>query len=167
MKKILLSSILCFGLALSSGAQDPNAALGVRLGGLSSGITFRGYLHNASAIEGILSFGHKSFLVTGLYEKFKPAGNTPGLLWFYGGGAHLGFFRYGGTYYVYKNEGTHIYAVREGDSRVVPGIDFILGLDYTFSGAPINIGLDMKPFIDIIDGTEFYFDGALSFRFVF
>lgn len=167
MKKVLLTFSLCMILAWPSMAQQPNAELGVRLGGLTSGITFRGFLHNGSAIEGILGFGHRSFIVTGLYEKFKPVGSAPGLSWFYGGGAHIGFFRHGGTYYIYKNEGTHIYAVREGDSKVVPGIDFILGLDYTFNGAPINVGLDMKPFIDFIDGTEFYFDGALSLRFVF
>lgn len=166
-KKIIVLSIAFLSGIIQLNAQDYKTGIGVRLGGLTSGITVRGFVNSNSAIEGIVSFGHRSFLITGLYEKFKPIPNAEGLTWFYGGGIHFGFFRYGGTYYYYKEKGNKIYVVREGDSRVVPGADFIIGMDYKFKGAPLNLGLDLKPFIDFIDGTELYFDGALSFRFVF
>jgi hypothetical protein len=165
-----IRSGLFFLLLLWAGqcpAQDYKTGLGVRLGGHTSGFSVRGSVGNGGALEGLIGWGHKSFLLTVLYEKFKPVGQAKGLYWFYGGGAHIGHFGRGGTYWIYKNNGNKIYVVEDGDSRWVPGIDFIIGLDYKFNGAPLNLGLDLKPFMDIIDGTELYFEGALSFRFVF
>lgn len=165
MRKIL--TVFFTFLFLQAHAQNYKTGIGVRLGGLTSGLTVRGFVNENSAIEGIAGFGHKSFLLTGLYEKFKPINNAAGLQWFYGGGVHLGFFRYGGSYYYYKNRGTHIYYSEEGGSQAVFGLDFIIGLDYKFNNAPLNIGLDLKPMVDFFDGAQLYFDGALSFRFVF
>jgi hypothetical protein len=157
-----------FAIASSSShAQDYKTGIGLRLGGLSSGISVKGFVNSTAAIEGIASFAHRSFILTGLYEVHRDIPNAEGLKWFYGGGAHLGFFRYGGYYHVYKYRGDLIYVSDEGDNRVVPGIDFILGLDYKFTNAPVNLGLDIKPFIDFADGFNGYWDGALSFRFVF
>ena len=166
-KAVSLLVVLCMVSLHALHAQDYNKGLGIRLGGHSSGFTFRGFTNENTALEGILSFGHKSFFITGLYEKFKPIENAEGLTWFYGGGVHIGFFKTGGTYYVYKNKGNHVYVVRDGESKLVPGVDFIIGMDYKFNNAPLNLGLDMKPFMDFIDGVEIYFDAALSFRFVF
>lgn len=169
MKNIIrLFLIYCILVSVSQ-AQDAGnkTGLGFRFGGMTSGITFRAGLKNDAAFEGIVSFGHKSFLITGLYEKMKPIESTEGLKWFYGIGGHLGFFQRGGTYWVYKNKGHHVYYFEDGGSKTVPGIDFIIGMDYTFKNAPFNISLDVKPFMDFIYGTELYFDGALSVRFVF
>lgn len=169
MKKTIRLLIIFCSLFTSLHAQDAEkkTGIGFRFGGMTSGITFRAALKNDAAFEGIVSFGHKSFLITGLYEKMKSIESTEGLKWFYGIGGHLGFFQRGGTYWVYKNKGHHVYYFEEGGSKAVPGIDFIIGMDYTFKNAPFNISLDVKPFMDFIEGTELYFDGALSFRFVF
>ena len=163
--KRLLVMILFSVSTLALSAQAYNTGIGVRLGGLTSGITVKHFVNSNSAIEGIVSFGHRSFLLTGLYEKHQPIPDAAGLTWLYGGGAHIGFFRYGGYYRAHKNR---IYYVEyPGESATVVGIDFIIGLDYKFNKAPLNLGLDVKPFVDFFDGPSGYFDGALSFRFVF
>ncbi len=148
--------------------QDYKMGIGVRLGGATSGLTVRGFTNNNTALEGILGIGYRNFMITGLYEKFKPITNAPGLKWFYGGGAHIGFFRYGAHYYrYYVKHGDHLYVEAEGETAAVAGIDFIIGLDYKFKDAPISIGVDLKPFFDFWDGVEGYWDGALSLRFAF
>jgi hypothetical protein len=148
-------------------AQEYKTGIGIRVGGLNSGVTVRHFFNNTNAGEALLSFGHKSFVITGLYEKFFPIKNAEGLQGFAGAGAHIGFFRYGGSYYVYKRRGNIIYVDTENDSRAVGGLDFILGLNYKIKGAPIDLSLDIKPFVDFFEFPTGYFDGGLSFRFVF
>jgi hypothetical protein len=167
MKKICAAFILPLLVAFTAVAQDYNTGIGFRLGGLNSGITLKHFVNSSSAIEGIFGFGYRSLIVTGLYEKHFPFDNAEGLNWFVGGGAHLGFFRYGGSYYVYKKRGHVIYVDEEGASRTVAGLDFILGLDYKFREAPVDVSLDLKPFIDFFEFPTGYFDGGLSFRFTF
>lgn len=159
---LILSIIL---LSFSAQAQNYNTAIGVRLGGLTSGVTIKHFVASRTALEGIVSFGQKSFLVTGLYEKHRSFDNAAGLTWLYGVGAHVGFFNYGGGYYYIKNN--RAYVINEGDRRTVVGADFILGLDYKFPNVPFNVGLDMKPFVDFFDGPKGFFDGAVSLRFTF
>ncbi len=159
---LILSAVL---LSFCGHAQNYNTAIGVRLGGLTSGATIKHFTASRTALEGIFSFGQKSFLVTGLYEKHRSVDNAAGLTWFYGAGAHVGFFNYGGRYYIIKNNRT--YVVREGDKATVIGVDFIIGLDYKIPNAPINIGLDFKPFVDFFDGPVAFYDAGLSLRFAF
>jgi hypothetical protein len=165
--KGLFLLLLNLAFAFSTKAQDYNTGIGIRIGGLNSGITVRHFFNPSNAGEGILSFGHKSFVITGLYEKFLPIKNAEGLHGFVGGGAHIGFFRYGGSYYVYRRHGNIIYVDEVNESRAVGGLDFIFGLNYKIKGAPIDLSLDIKPFVDFFEFPTGYFDGALSFRFVF
>ena len=171
MKKLLCKTVLSL-LILVAGAkqlnaQDYNTGIGVRIGGLTSGITVKHFVSPNSALEGIVGFAHRSFVITGLYEGHRSIQNAEGLRWLYGGGAHVGFFRYGGYYYAYRYRGDNYYVLEPGRSRTIAGLDFILGLDYKFKNAPVNVGLDIKPFVDFYDGASGYFDGGLSFRFVF
>ena len=77
--------------------------------------------------------------------------------WYYGLGAHIGFWD--GNY---TNWGT------PGENYAVIGVDGIIGLEYNFSEIPFNIGLDWKPAINIIGFTGFWADGgALSIRYIF
>jgi len=172
MKKFIRTTILASLIALAfdcASAQDYRTGIGFRAGGLTSGITVKHFIAPDAALEGIMSFGYRTFIITGLYEQHVDINTAPGLKWLYGGGAHLGFFRYGGYYYlVAHGNGSRVYYVdEEGATAVVGGLDFILGLDYKFNRAPFNIGLDIKPFIDFVDGVSGYFDGAISFRFAF
>jgi hypothetical protein len=167
LKKFFIPAI-AFALLVSSfnsRAEDYQTGIGIRFGRITSGISVKHFLNTNSAIEGILSFGHHSFLITGLYEKVQPINSAPGLSWFYGGGAHLGFYGDDG-YFHYKKNGTYYY-YGEGGSSVVIGIDLILGMEYKFQNAPITLGLDIKPFFDFQEGFPGYFEGALTARFAF
>jgi hypothetical protein len=147
--------------------QDYSNGIGLRLGGFTSGITYQHIGASSGGFEGILSFGYRTFLLTGLYEKHESITGSPGLSWFYGGGGHLGFFQDNGYLYWVRRDGRVLYAEQVGETATVFGIDGILGLDYKFNGAPINIGLDIKPFIDFFNGSYVYFDGALNVRYTF
>jgi hypothetical protein len=179
--KLKIISVLLLSFILSAAATDSfaqaegqsyNTGIGVRLGGLTSGLTVKHFTNPSTALEGILGFGHRSFVITGLYEKHRDISSAPGLKWLYGLGAHVGFFRYDGYYYRvhydhHGHDGYVYYVEYPGETATVAGIDFILGLDYKFNDAPFNVGLDIKPFFDFFDGPYGYFDGALSIRFAF
>jgi len=96
------------------------------------------------------------FDITGLYEKHDRAFEADRLRWFYGFGAHIGF--YNGDYVEWGSPGS---------TYNVLGIDGIIGLEYSFTEAPINLGIDLKPALNIIGYTGFYADFALSVRYIF
>ena len=165
--KILFAFIL---MSMVASAQDYQTGLGFRLGVINSGITVKHFTGSTSALEGIIGFARHSISITGLYEKHQAFPNAPGLKWFYGLGGHVGFFqgdyRYGDfRYYKYKGNKVIVYDDKYYTSSTYLGVDFIIGLEYKFTGAPITLRLDVKPQIDIVPGFYGYFDGALSFRF--
>ena len=78
------------------------------------------------------------------------------LNWYYGGGAHIGFWN-----------GNSSWGERDRAYTII-GIDGIIGIEYNFTEAPINIGLDWKPAINLTGYTGFWGDGgALSVRYIF
>jgi hypothetical protein len=156
-KTILLALILIASSLVK--AQSYQSAVGVRIGGLSDGITLKHFISHSSALEGILSFGNRTFILTGLYEMNTPVDHSRLFFFYYGIGAHVGFFQDGGYYYYHNNL---IYS-RES----VFGIDAIIGLGYKFKTVPINIGMDFKPFVDFNNGSKMFFDGGLSIRYTF
>jgi len=166
--KLLIVFAFLF-LSFHGVAQNYRTGIGFRLGGLASGITVKHFVNSSAAIEGIAGFAHHAFILTGLYEVHRNIPNAPGLQWFFGGGGHIGFFRYDGYYYVVHTHGNQYYYFADDPegSHAIFGLDFILGLDYKFTNAPIDIALDIKPFVDFFDGAEGFFDGAFTFRFVF
>jgi hypothetical protein len=161
---MLAVSLFCFA-ALAANAEDYETGIGIRLGGITQGLTVKHFLSTNSALEGILSFGHHSFMITGLYEMHNEISGAPGLYWFYGGGAHLGFYN-GGDYFYYKKHGRRYY-YEEDRSVAVFGIDLIIGMEYKFQKAPIAIGLDIKPFFDFAEEFPGYWDAAFTARFTF
>ena len=144
MKKIfLITLVISFLSILNLSAQSYNTGIGLR-GGLAQGVTIKHFLGKTNAIEGILAFRWDGPFITGLYEIHDDPFKVDGLQWFYGFGAHIGFW-----------EETKI------------GVDFILGLEYTFEEIPINVTLDWKPAINLVGGG-YWADGfALSVRYVF
>lgn len=140
---VLLTGIL-FGHRAS--AQDYRFGLGVRLSNssptLNNAITGKYFATDRTAVEGIVSFGSRFGL--GALLEIHNGFNTPGLKWFYGAGAYVGF--------------------QDGDTYLGP--TGIIGLDYTFPNVPVNISVDWKPELDIIPGVNFVPDAfALSVRF--
>lgn len=133
----------------STSSSSYKTALGVKVwdGG---GISFKHFLSDKNAIELIGYFWNRGSRITGLYEIHGPVTGAPGLQWYIGPGAHIGF-----------------YNTKFGDG-VFAGIDGVLGLDYKFKGAPINISLDWQPSIEFGENRGFVGSwGGLGIRYTF
>ena len=171
MKKIFLAvlSIFALGFFCKLSAQetvnptaigtDYKTAIGIRLGNsapvVSNAITLKHFINQKTAIEGLISFGHDITSFGALGEIHMPF-STPGLQWFYGGGAYLGF---GKEYDVNKarNVNTTFF-----------GAQGVVGLDYKFASIPINLSLDWKPELNLVSDINFEPAAvAFSARFTF
>jgi hypothetical protein len=158
MKKIVITCLIVFCLISVSNAQDYKTGIGFR-GGLTNGLTVKHFTSEKSAFEFLLASRWRGFEITGLYEIHNQAFNTERLKWYYGFGAHVGFWN--GDY-------THGYWGDPGVSYTVIGIDGILGLEYSFKEVPINLGIDWKPALNLVGYSGFWADGgALSIRYIF
>ena len=158
MKKIFHLLILLAFCALPAlvSAQNYETAIGVRAGAFN-GLTVKHFVTNTHAVEGILSFRWNGFTATGLYQVHDNAFDANGLQWYYGFGAHIGFWN-----------GRNVRWADDNASYVVIGADGVIGLEYTFSEIPVNISLDWKPALNIIGYSGFWADGGgLSIRYVF
>jgi len=157
MKKIILSALLltCAYLGKtqshSTNGTDYQTALGVKIwdGG---GITLKHFITDRNAVEAIGYFYRRGFRLTGLYEIHGDISGAAGLKWYVGPGAHIGF--YNNKYY--------------DENKVVLGIDGVLGLDYKFNTAPINLSLDWQPSFEFASGFGFNGNwGGLGIRYTF
>jgi hypothetical protein len=156
MKKSLLILVIIVFLGINVSGQDYRTALGLRAG-LPYGLTVKHFLSKKNALEGILASSWSGFVVTGLYENEHWTGQYPGLNWFWGLGAHAGFWDAGAN----PN-------VDDTYSGSIIGADFILGLEYTFDDFPLNLSLDLLPTFNLIGYTGWGgINGALSIRYVF
>ena len=154
MKKLVLILITLIVLGLTVNAQDYRTSLGLRAG-FPYGVTVKHFLNPTNAVEGILASSWGGFVITGLYENEHWTGQYPGLNWFWGFGAHIGFW----------NNNRYIDDVDVGS---VLGADFILGLEYTFDDIPLNLSLDIMPSVNLIGYTGWGgIHGGLSIRYVF
>jgi len=159
MKKVFTILCLAFIATLaihsSSKAQGYDNAIGGRFGA-ANGVTFKTTLGENKMLDLIANFrsnnNYNYFRVTGLYEVYLPITDAPGLNWYYGGGASIGSVKYK------PYDSSDLYLSADG----------VLGLDYKFADAPINLSLDWKPAIQLAPDTDFDASGVgLSLRFTF
>ncbi len=155
MRKIILIFVLAVSTIALINAQDYNTGVGLR-GGTSQGLTVKHFVGDKAAFEGILSTRWGGFEITGLYEIHNVAFEVDNLKWYYGFGAHIGFW-----------DGNDSWGDADKAYTVI-GLDGILGIEYSFSEAPISIGLDWKPAFNVIGYPGVWPDGgALSIRYIF
>jgi len=155
MRKIFLSLVILL-FTFSSWAQSSSSnsysyktALGVKVwdGG---GISLKHFFSGNNAGELIGYFWSHGVRITGLYEIHGPINGAPGLKWYIGPGVHIGF-----------------YNTKWGDGTFA-GIDGVLGLDYKFRGAPINLSIDWQPSFEFGPDRGFYGNwGGLGIRYTF
>ena len=156
MKRIISILILFTTIGFMASGQDYKNGIGIR-GGLYSGITFKHFLGAKPAFEGLLATRWGGFDLTGLYEIHDRAFDVDGLRWYYGFGAHIG--SYNGDHAEWGEPATQYFMF---------GADGIIGIEYTFTEIPVNIGLDWKPVLNLTGYPGFWGDGgALSIRYVF
>lgn len=156
MRKVIVLALAVVLFSMSADAQSRSqnsstyrTALGVKVwdGG---GISLKHFFNDRNAGELIGYFYRRGVRFTGLYEIHGNIEGAEGLRWYIGPGAHVGF--YNSDY---------------GDGAFV-GLDGVIGLDYKFNGAPINVSLDWQPSIEFGDGRGFYGGwGGLGIRYTF
>lgn len=160
MKKVLLVCLLAAGLGFFNTvhAQGYKTALGVRLSSASAmqnnSISIKHFLSDKMAIEGLFTFGDP-VAVGALFELHKPLAAS-GLSYFYGAGGYMAFIK---TYNPTNNK-------NETDPNF--GAQGIVGLDYKFNNIPLNLSLDWKPELNIVNDINFE-PAAIGFtaRFTF
>ncbi len=158
MKKSIITLAFALGIFTTLNAQTYQSAIGLR-GGFFTGITYRHFLSDKMAFEGLATSRYRGLQLTALLEWNNPISEVEGLNWYYGLGAHIGTYNY--KYYNYNNGWGN-------DYYVAIGVDGIIGLEYTFSEFPINLSLDWKPMFNLVG--DYYFNGdsgALSIRYCF
>lgn len=155
--KILICLLLACLINNAAEAQSQlyRTAIGLNAG-YNYGITLKHYLNAKNMIEGIANFNYGPGL-TVLYEfNNRHPFNVDELDWYYGAGAHAKFVNGRRANAFYSDLSTH----------VTLGIDGILGLEYTFKDMPFNLGINIKPELNFTSNNLFWFDGALTFRYI-
>lgn len=145
MKSML---ILTVALIVSSASfAQPNGstyqtAIGAKF--YPGAFSIKHFTQKDRALEGLAYFWNYGFRFTGLYEIHGDVNGAPGLKWYIGPGAHIGFWND-----TWKNR----YPTRE--NGVAIGVDGILGLDYKVKGAPLNFSIDWQPSFNFIGYSYF------------
>lgn len=99
-------------------------------------VSIKHFVSRTAAIEGLGYFWNRGSRITGLYEIYNNIDGVNGLKWYVGPGVHIGFYnqQYGG-----------------GASA---GVDAVLGLDYKFKAAPVNLSVDWQPSLEFSDKRD-------------
>lgn len=148
---VLVLSAITVGAKAQSMGRSYKTALGVKVWD-GAGITFKTFVAPNNALEVVGYFYRDGARLTGLYEIHGDISGAPGLKWYIGPGAHLGFY----------NKEVH------GNDRTIAGIDGVLGLDYKVNRAPINFSIDWQPSFEFADGRGFAGSwGGLGIRYTF
>jgi hypothetical protein len=166
MKKWIMAATLFMGMCLLKGGaygqsmgSSYKTALGVKF--WPGAITVKHFIADNKALEGLAYFWDHGFRFTGLYEFHGNINGAPGLKWYAGPGFHMGTYSEG--WYYHNNHDEYYY--NSGDFSV--GLDGVFGLDYKFKGAPINMSLDIQPFLEIPHHTYMDVWGGLAVRYTF
>ena len=154
--RILIAfSLLLLLAAPQLQAQNYTTAAGLRGGGLNA-LSIKHFIDDGKAIEGIVATRWKGVHLTALYQVHAPAFSVDNFFWYYGGGAHIGF---------YDGYDDHPY-FDENKNYTNIGIDGVIGLEYVFQEVPIAISVDWKPEFNIVGQSGAWLgDGGLAIRY--
>jgi len=161
MKKSILLLSFLFAITFLS-AQSYKSSAGLRLGYPVAG-TYKMFINDNSAIEGIVGFGSYSSLVSYtniraayLIHKDLEIESISNLQWYYGGGAGLFIWSFNDNYF------------GESSSATAFGLSGYIGLEYMFEDIPLVLSIDWAPTV-ILGGFGGGFGagyGALSARYI-
>src|ERR1700743_757411 len=127
-KTLFLLPVLVLFFTIRSFAQAESQtytnAVGIKF--WPGAVSFKHFLDDNSALEGIASFWDNGFRVTGLYELHgEVSSDAPGLRWYVGPGVHIGAYN-----------GTYLHGHYYDNGEISIGVDGVVGLEYKFAGAP-------------------------------
>ena len=131
-------------------AQDKGVGLGVILGE-PTGFSFKGWLSQTTALDGALAWAferegsfhvHADYLIHTFHE-FRTEHQIP----------------------LYYGIGGRIKAANHDDTRV--GVRGVVGVDFMFDTAPLDIFVEVAPIMDLTPSTELSFNGGIGIRYFF
>ncbi|MEO6330338.1 MAG: hypothetical protein ABIO55_15495 [Ginsengibacter sp.] len=133
----------------STNSASYKTAIGVKF--WPTAITLKHFIADKKALEFLGYFYNAGARITGLYEFHGNINGVEGLKWYAGPGAHIA-----------------LYDNKHGGFTSV-GIDGVIGLDYKFSDAPINLSVDYQPSIQLTDyyGDRYTSWGGIAIRYTF
>jgi hypothetical protein len=159
MKSAVLLVLMTVIVSLSSFGQNYKTAIGIKGGWPYYGTV--NLKHDFGGAYGEFRVGGYShdIWIQALFE--KNYGLDGGLEWYWGVGGHVGFWDYGPGYH------PHWYRDYDGPyNGAYFGADGVIGLEYTFEAAPINLAVDFGPTINFFSGYSWVgWGGALAARF--
>lgn len=166
--RLIITTVL-FLVIIPISAQEVSRSIGLRAGG-GSGISFK-YIEDYNyAVEGIISYRDRGFQAAGFWQRYKPF-MTDRLRNFYsywGIGAHAGYIRAKDQFCVQTEDGCALYESRR--TRVVGGLDAVMGFEYHFYSAPLAVSLDYRPYVEFF-GEDFFrvdfWNFGLTFKYTF
>ena len=155
MKRIALLITIFVLMASVSNAQSMGrtykTALGLKVWD-GVGVSFKTFVVPQNALEVIGYFYRNGTRLTGLYEIHNNIAGAPGLTWYIGPGAHIGFYDTNNSF----------------GNRAIAGIDGVLGLDLKINRAPLNLSIDWQPSFEFGDNRGFVGSwGGLGIRYTF
>jgi hypothetical protein len=135
----LVPVLVCFftvrSFAQAEGQSYTNA-VGIKF--FPTAVSFKHFLDDNSALEGLATFWDNGFRITGLYELHGDiSSDIPGFRWYVGPGAHIGAYN-----------GTNFHGHYYSNGELSLGIDGIVGVEYKFAGAPIAVSADLQPYLE-------------------
>src|SRR6266567_7964921 len=115
---IFIVSVIAMGkVSAQSMGSSYETAIGVKF--YPGALTIKHFTNDNTALEGLVNFWDHGFRFTGLYEIHGDINGAPGLRWYVGPGAHIGFWSDGWKRH-YPNR----------DAGIAIGVDGVIGLDY-------------------------------------
>src|SRR5438105_14976246 len=99
-KALILFSVLALFTIKQTSAQSMGdsyeTAVGVKF--WPGALSIKHFIQPNAALEGLVNFWDHGFRLTGLYELHGDINGAPGLKWYVGPGAHIGWYN-GGWYH--------------------------------------------------------------------
>lgn len=157
-KSIFILSLLFTTISFS---QNYSTAIGIKSGYPGHGsVNFKKFMGSDFAIDVLAGTNFNSssnyLWAQCLFEKNKNIVNTSGFNWYYGAGPSVGFWRSGG-YYHKKNDKTY--------SGLWISAEAVIGIEYTASSIPLNIGLEAGPSLNVVPYIRFNGVGNVFIRY--
>ena len=149
MKKLLTVTLFLLMLSSTGFAQDKNLGVGIIFGN-PTGLSIKNWMGKTTALQGALAWnfeGKGNLSLTGdyLWHNYSLISVSKGRLpVYYGIGADAVF-----------------------SDDFVLGVRGVVGLDYMFSGTPIDIFAEVVPTFYLIPGTAFKFHFGIGVRYFF
>jgi hypothetical protein len=165
MKRLFVIAVFLLAVC-SANAQGYTQAAGIRASWVSPGLEYRYYTSDKHSLRALLAFRDRGIHLHTLTEfyQYDLFAFSYQLVFFYGAGLHAGFESY--------DKITEVNDSQVFDTRTsfTGGIDGVVGLEYVFYDAPVKVGVEVKPYLDIFghDGLKINpYDFALTVKYLF